>query len=55
MKRKTYLNIFNIEIVQKVLGQFEPSQFIVDGCETFFILWTFGHPTAFANVIQAIG
>lgn len=37
-RRRTYLNIFNIEIVQKMLGQFEPSQFVVDGCETFFIL-----------------
>lgn len=23
--RKTYLNIFNVEIIQKMLGQFEPS------------------------------
>lgn len=37
-----------------MFGQLKPSQLIVDGCKTFFILRSLGHRTAFNDVKQTL-
>lgn len=50
----TYLDIFDIKITQIIFGEFEPSQFVVDWREAFFVLRTLCHPTTFAHIVQAV-